>query len=175
MQYIIEHIHLWGGVPWWVSIVGTGLLIRLALLKPMISASDTSARLHNIKPLINPLREEMLKAAKVGNQMEVQLKRAEIGEIQRNNGIKLFRTMIPMIQIPLGFGMFRVVRGMTSLPMPALANETALWINDLTVADPMYILPAISAFCLYRTFKVCRFPIFFRWCGLLIMTITERR
>jgi YidC/Oxa1 family membrane protein insertase len=81
-----------------------------------------------------------------------------------------------MLQAPLGFGMFRVIRGMTGLPVPALLNEQVLWLTDLTMADPYMILPIVSSFCLYKTFKVCQSirPVSII-SQLLTMAVTERR
>ncbi|KAJ5948977.1 hypothetical protein N7454_002284 [Penicillium verhagenii] len=153
MQWTLEHIHMWTGMPWWASIIGCGILIRLALLKPMLDASNQGAKLHNLKPVLNPVRARMLKAASEKNNIEVQRLRAESKQLQKDNGIHLYKSFIPMLQAPLGFGMFRVLRGMTELPVPALLNEQVLWLNDLTVSDPYLILPIISAYCLYRTLK----------------------
>ncbi|KAJ5573809.1 uncharacterized protein N7459_008236 [Penicillium hispanicum] len=153
MQYLVEHIHIWGDLPWWASVISAGLLVRLALLKPMMNASDTSAKLNNVKHIVQPLRQEMIAFAKEQKQLEVQMKRAELQKINQEHGIKIINTFIPMIQIPLGFGIYRAVRGMCSLPVPSLSNESAFWLNDLTVGDPLFILPAATAVMMYLTFK----------------------
>ncbi|KAJ5947557.1 hypothetical protein N7466_000572 [Penicillium verhagenii] len=153
MQWTLEHIHMWTDMPWWASIIGCGILIRLALLKPMLDASNQGAKLHNLKHLLNPVRAKMMKAATEKNNVEVQRYRAEAKQIQIDNGINIYKSFIPMLQAPLGFGMFRVLRGMTELPVPALLNEQVLWLNDLTMSDPYLILPIISSYCLYRTLK----------------------
>ncbi|KAJ5165257.1 Membrane insertase OXA1/ALB3/YidC [Penicillium coprophilum] len=145
MQWLIEHTHIWTGLPWWASIVTVGLLTRLAMLKPVIGASENAARMNNAKPKSEPLRRKMIAATTEGNQQEAQIARAELQQINNEFGIKTWKSFIPMLQIPLGFGCFRVVRAMTSLPVPAMATETAGWIKDLTVADPTYILPMIAA------------------------------
>ncbi|KAJ5735770.1 uncharacterized protein N7483_000895 [Penicillium malachiteum] len=153
MQWTLEHIHLGLGLPWWASVVSLGLLVRLALLKPSLDASNVAAQNHNIKPLMAPLREKLMLAAKSNNQVEIARARAEIKNLNAAHNIKVWKSFVPMLQIPLGFGMFRTIRGMTTLPVPALLDEKALWLTDLTAADPYFILPAISGFCLYHTFK----------------------
>lgn len=154
LQYVIEHIHIWTGMPWWASIVGAAVLVRVGLFKPTMAASDTGARTHNARPLIDPLRQEMMKARMNGQTHEFQIKKAELDKVQAQHGIKPSKAFIPMLQIPLGYGIFRVVRGMTSLPVPGLLTESALWLNDLTVADQLYLIPVITASCLYFTLKV---------------------
>lgn len=154
VQWVIEHIHIWTGVPWWAAIVGTGLVIRAALLKPMIDASDMQARTQNIKHLTKPMREKYMQASAQGDPIEAQLQRAKISELHREHGIQMFKSALPMLQIPFGFAMFRVVRGMTNLPVPAIMDESVLWLKDMTIADPLFLLPAITSLCIYQTMKV---------------------
>ncbi|KAJ5958427.1 Membrane insertase OXA1/ALB3/YidC [Penicillium vulpinum] len=145
MQWLIEHTHIWTGLPWWASIVAVGIVTRIAMLRPVISASENAARMTNAKPKSDPLRQKMITATNEGNQQDAQIARAQLKEINDEFGIKAWKSFVPMLQIPLGFGCFRVVRAMTSLPVPALAAESAGWIKDLTVADPTYILPMMAA------------------------------
>lgn len=158
MQYVIEHIHVWSGVPWWASIIGAGLLIRLVLLKPMFNASDMSAKLHNLKPVTNPLRQELTRAMSENNQVELHRKRAEINQVQAEAGVKVWKSFVPFLQIPFGYGIFRIVRGMTSLPVPTILDESVLWLNDLTIADPLLVLPGLTSLFMYLTFKVRWLP-----------------
>ncbi|KAJ5241162.1 uncharacterized protein N7469_002753 [Penicillium citrinum] len=153
IEWVIEHLHITSGLPWWASIVGAGLIVRLALLKPMLNASDQGAKMQNMKPQSEPLRREMMAALKDQNQIEVQRKRAELSELNKVHGINPWKNLIPMLQIPLGFGTFRVVRGMAGLPVPAMLDESVLWIQDLTISDPYYLLPAATTAFMYFTLK----------------------
>ncbi|KAF9883943.1 Mitochondrial inner membrane protein oxa1 [Aspergillus nanangensis] len=153
IEFVIEHFHIWGGLPWWASIVGTGLLIRLALLKPMLGAADTSTKINNIKEISTPIRTRMTTLASAGKQVEMMQARAELQKLHQQHGVKAWKTFAPMVQIPLGFGCYRVVKGMTALPVPGLATESVGWIRDLTVADPYFLLPAATAYFMYLSFK----------------------
>jgi len=159
IEWVIEHLHITSGLPWWASIVGAGLIVRLALLKPMLNASDQGAKMQNMKPQSEPLRREMMAALKDQNQIEVQRKRAELSELNKVHGINPWKNLIPMLQIPLGFGTFRVVRGMAGLPVPAMLDESVLWIQDLTISDPYYLLPAATTAFMYFTLKVSRLAV----------------
>jgi YidC/Oxa1 family membrane protein insertase len=154
MQYVIEHVHIWSGMPWWASIVAVGVMSRAVLFKAVMNASENAARMNNIKDKVDPLRKRMIELGREGNQQETQVVRAQLAEINKQHGITMWRSLIPMLQMPIGFGMFRVVRGMTSLPVPALATETVAWLNDLTIADPTYTLPIIASVALGLTLKV---------------------
>ncbi|RJE19684.1 Mitochondrial export translocase Oxa1 [Aspergillus sclerotialis] len=153
MQYVIEHLHMWAGLPWWASTVGAGLLIRFLLLKPMMGAADNGAKMHNIKPILAPYNERMRKAQIKGDRAELLQVSQEMRGIRSEHGIKLRRTFLPLIQVPFGYGVYRAVRGMASLPVPGLANESFAWIKDFTVADPTYILPLISSLSLHYSLK----------------------
>lgn len=155
VQFVVEHIHIWGDLPWWASIVGAGLLIRLALLKPMIDASDNAARMQNSKPITDPVRAEMMRTMREGNQIEGQLAKAKLTQLHKEAGIKTSRSFWPMLQIPLGYGIYRLVTAMAALPVPGMTNESVLWLNDMSVADPTYFLPLITSGLMYLTFKVC--------------------
>lgn len=158
IEYVIEHFHMWSGLPWWASIVGTGLLVRLALLHPMLGAADMSTKTQNIKHLVNPLRMRMLQENSAGNMVGATRTKAEIQKLQQAHGIQPIKVFIPMIQIPLGFGCYRVVSSMASLPVPGLATETVGWMTDLTVADPFFILPLSTSLMMYLTFRVSSLP-----------------
>jgi YidC/Oxa1 family membrane protein insertase len=163
IEFVIEHFHIWGGLPWWASIVGTGLLIRLALLKPMLGAADVSTKIQNLKETTSPIRARMTESAREGKNKEAMEARAELQQVHLKHGVKAYKTFVPLIQVPLGFGCYRVVKGMTSLPVPGLATESVGWIQDLTVADPYFALPAATAFMMYLSFKVCLLaPYFFK-------------
>ena len=154
IEYIIEHLHMWTGMPWWASIVATGLLIRAALVYPMLGASDTATKIQNLKHLSTPIRMRMLQHQAAGNSMELAKAKAEMSKLHQANGVDTKKAFIPFIQIPLGFGCYRLIKGMAALPVPGLAAESVAWLQDLTVADPYYILPTLSAGMMYLTFKV---------------------
>jgi YidC/Oxa1 family membrane protein insertase len=154
IEYVIEHFHIWGGLPWWASIVGAGLLVRLALLKPMLGAADTSTKINNLRDVSTPLRTKMTTAAREGKQTEMMQARMELNNLHAQHGVKPWKSFVPLLQVPLGFGCYRVVKGMTALPVPGLALESVGWIKDLTVADPYFVLPATTALFMYLSFRV---------------------
>lgn len=155
IEFVLEHVHIYTGLPWWASIAATGLLVRLSLFKPTMAASDTSAKITNLKPISTPLRTKMMHYAREGNNAEMLKARAELQELHDQHGVKSWKAFVPMLQIPIGYGCFRVVRGMAALPVPALALEHAGWLTDLTVSDPYFILPTFAAACLFLTLRVC--------------------
>jgi YidC/Oxa1 family membrane protein insertase len=154
IQWLIEHTHIWTGMPWWASIVAAGIFTRMILLKPVMDAASMGAKMRNVKEETDPIRTRMVEGTRNGNQQDAQLARAELAQIHKREGIVAWKSFIPMLQIPLGYGTFRVVRGMTGLPVPAVASESVAWINDLTIADPTYLLPVMSAAMLMVVLRV---------------------
>lgn len=158
MEWTIEHIHLMGGIPWWASIVGTAALIRVFLFKPAMSAANNAALSHPIKDKVRDLRRQRTMYLTQGKQLEAAKVKDELDTIHKDLGISIWKNFLPILQLPLGFGCFRVVRGMTSLPVPALAEEHFAWITDLTSHDPYFVLPMAASAFTYWTLKVCSTP-----------------
>ncbi|KAL3462532.1 60Kd inner membrane protein-domain-containing protein [Aspergillus heterothallicus] len=154
IQFAVEHFHIWGGLPWVGSIIATGALVRLAMLPLFVRAADHGTKAANVRPLAAPLRTEMMRASQAGNTAEAMRLRVELVKINKDAGISNWAMFGPMlIQIPLGIGCYRVINGMASLPVPSLGLEHFAWITDLTVADPFYILPAMTAVFTFLTIK----------------------
>ena len=154
MQWCTEHIHLTAGLPWASSIIVMGLITRAILAPLNRGASDQAAKMAAIKHIEEPVRQEYMALHKAKKIQEAQVKAGELRVLRAQHGIKTWRSLAPFLQIPLGFGMYRLTHAMASLPVPALADETFLWIQDLTVRDPYMMLPAISAMSIWWSLKV---------------------
>lgn len=153
VEWLLEHVHILSGTPWWASIILTALAVRLALLKPFIEAADTSARIATLQPLIKPIQARLNQAKQNQDQAATLFGAQELQNLYRNAGIKLWKIAVPLVQAPIGYGTFRLLRGMSELPVPGLEEGGFLWIQDLTVADPFYVLPALTAVAIHWTFK----------------------
>lgn len=66
----------------------------------------------------------------------------------------MWRLFVPMLQVPIGFATFRLMRGMADLPVPGLDDGGFLWLTDLTQSDPYFILPIVTGIAFHLTFKV---------------------
>lgn len=150
MQWILEHIHVWGGAPWWLSIVLTALIVRVGFLKPVFLASDTTARLNAVKPATAPFMDHMKEARRLHDQNAVLKAKQDVGTIYRRADIHLWRTFLPILQAIPGFGAYRLLGGMTRLPVPGMDSAGVLWFQDLTLSDPYYILPIATGLLFYR-------------------------
>ena len=154
METLLEHVHVYLGTPWWASIIISILTIRVLLLKFYIDATDSNARRQLIKPLEEPINARLKVAQAERDQKAYQAAWLERSALHKSAGITLWRSFAPFLQVPIGFGTFRLMRGMAYLPVPGFDSGGLLWISDLTQSDPYFILPIATAAAYYFTFKV---------------------
>ncbi|KZF20281.1 hypothetical protein L228DRAFT_285006 [Xylona heveae TC161] len=153
VQWALEHIHVYCGTPWWASLLLVTAGLRLAMLKPTIAAAVTSARLAIISPVTQPIRDKMMAASKLKNNTEMIMTRNELMQIHKRANIQTWKAFLPMLQVPFGYGIFRLTRGMASLPVPGFENGGFAWITDLTLHDPLFLLPIGTAAAVYFSLK----------------------
>ena len=158
-EWLLEHIHIYTGTPWWASIGLTLVLTRLCMLKLYFKAADAAARNQLIAERNAPLMDKVKTAQRNGDALGLQMALAEMRDLRASAGVKLSSMLWPTIQIPIGFGFFRLMRGMSSLPVPGLDDGGLLWIRDLTLSDPYFILPIATSGAYYYAFKVLLYPL----------------
>ena len=159
MQSIIEYIHVFGDTPWWLSITLAIVGVRFGVVKLYINAADTSAKLAAIKPITDPITQLMKKAQLAGDQRGVMENRQNLSMIHSRADIKLWKAFLPLVQVFIGFGTFRLLRGMSSLPVPGFDTGGILWFHDLTMKDPFYALPISTAVLTLIVMKVRDTPL----------------
>ena len=166
MEWLLEHVHIYAGTPWWASIVISMLLVRAATLKLYFNAADSSARSQLITEYTAPLMKKYKNALASGNKVEAQSVSQEMRTLRSNAGVSYLKQLAPFVQVFIGFGTFRLMRGMAYLPVPGLDTGGLMWFEDLTLSDPLFLLPIGTAAAYYITFKVfgVTFLDQFFWC-----------
>ena len=154
IEWLLEHVYIYTGFPWWGSIVFTAIAVRLSLLKFYIDAADTSARMQALKPAMTPVMKRITQARMDGDRRELIKANQERFEMFKNAGIRFYKVAIPLVQVPLGFGTFRLLRGMSHLPVPGFDQGGYLWFKDLTLPDPFGVLPVVTSAMYFLAFKV---------------------
>ncbi|KAK1990215.1 hypothetical protein LX36DRAFT_427036, partial [Colletotrichum falcatum] len=157
MQWILEHIHVYSGLPWWASIAATGVLLRLVMFKPLLKAQDTSARLQKLQqdPRYLEVRNSMQEAMSRGDSAGLVELRRDLSMMNKRAGVNPANSLWGLLQIPFGYGMFRVLNGAASIPVPGMETGGFLWISDLTASDPFFILPIAASGAMFAMVKVC--------------------
>ena len=155
VQWFLEHVWVYSGLPWVGAVVLSAVLVRTALLKFFVDASDTGARLATVSPHLKWHREKLKEAQLNRDTPAMMAAIEEQRAIYKKAGIKFRRIWVPtLLQAPIGYGTFVLTRRMAELPVPGLDTGGFLWLTDLTVADPTYILPVAASGLTYLTFKV---------------------
>jgi YidC/Oxa1 family membrane protein insertase len=155
VEWSLEHVHVWSGMPWWASIAATAFLYRLALVPLFMKASENGAKMRAIQPVVKPLNEKMLEALRNGDKMNAMLLRQEMMQVNKTAGVSTIGMLVPsIVQGVFGFCAFRLLRAMANLPVPGLETGGFLWIMDLTETDPYLLLPAIMGGTLHMVLRM---------------------
>lgn len=157
-QWTVEHLHFTMGLGWFGAIVGAALAIRLVMAYPGLVAQLESHKSQQMRkdPVYQDRQSKFMAsmARGGGDPAEMMQLRMQMKYIQAQHGVKASKMFYPMLQLPLAYGMFKLTSGMAKLPVPGLESAGVLWFTDLTVPDPMYILPCVGAFTMYLSIKV---------------------
>jgi YidC/Oxa1 family membrane protein insertase len=160
MQTILESVYVYTGLPWWASISIVAVGIRLALFKPVMDAQENQLKYQELQkdPHYQAAVEQMKRTMMSGNHLAGAEARAKIGIMNKEAGYSIWKAMIPMLQVPLGYGVFRLIGGMAKLPVPSFETGGLLWFTDLTAADPFFILPILTGVVITMGMRVCALP-----------------
>lgn len=163
LRYALEHLHFTAGLPWWAAIVGLGVLARTALAYPALMAQQESLKSRELRqdPLYRETQERFMMAMMQGSAKHSELieLRMQMKLLQERADVKSWKMFLPaVLQIPLILGAIRLMRTMAALPVPGLETAGTLWFTDLTVPDPLFILPCIGAGIMILSVRVSYKP-----------------
>ncbi|EFQ35609.1 YidC/Oxa1 family membrane protein insertase [Colletotrichum graminicola M1.001] len=156
MQWAFEHIHVYSGLPWWGSIAATGILLRLVMFKPLLMAQETSARMQKLQqnPKYEEVRKGVQEAMSRGDTAAMTEMRRDLSVMNKNAGVNPLKGLWGLLQIPFGYGMFRVLNGAAAIPVPGMETGGFLWVSDLTVSDPLFLLPIAGPLAMFAMVKL---------------------
>ncbi|KAK9237917.1 60Kd inner membrane protein-domain-containing protein [Lipomyces kononenkoae] len=149
-QHLLEYFHVYSGLPWWSTIFGASLAVRLLLFPLYLKSSDMTARAAVANPIINEMTMELLKSGQVPMR-EIQERRRAV---LREHGVDTRWMMAPFfVNIFFAMGFFFGLERMVHADMPDLKSQGALWFEDLTQKDPYLVLSVIPAIMFMILFK----------------------
>ncbi|KAL7267242.1 hypothetical protein RUND412_010179 [Rhizina undulata] len=149
VQWLLEHVHIYSGTPWWGSVLLTVGLIRLVQFPFYVRMSDNAARMKEVNPLAVPITQKMRAAQMRQDTMGMVLAKQELGVMYKKAGVNRLWLLFPITQIPIFYGFYKNLHAMAELPVPALTEANFLWIHDLTNADPYFLLPLATSAALF--------------------------
>ncbi|RYP51607.1 hypothetical protein DL768_003114 [Monosporascus sp. mg162] len=143
-EWLLEHIYVYTGLPWWGALTAAAVLWRVILFVPTLRASKSSALTQEMQKspeYLQAFEEFKLAAYRTRDNMAMMKARARMTALRKQAGVNFWWIPVPLLTVPFSFGMFRLVRGMASIPVPSMETGGFAWFTDLTIHDPYYVLP----------------------------------
>lgn len=140
----LHALHDAAGLPWWATIVAATLALRTLLVPVNVALLRNTLRMKMIHPQVAALEAKMADAAlPEGERM------AAAGELQAlfaDKQCSPWRSMVvfPLLLPPVILSIFGAIYNL-SQSTPSMMAEGLWWFPDLTLADPTYLLPVLSA------------------------------
>jgi YidC/Oxa1 family membrane protein insertase len=125
------------GAPWWLSIALLTIIVRSILFPLTIRQVKSMRAMQDLKPDMDRLR------AKYKDNKQKQ--QEELMKLYQERKVNPFGSCLPiLIQMPIFISVYVVVRSFGETH-ESFNSGGILWFQDLSVQDPFYILPVISA------------------------------
>jgi YidC/Oxa1 family membrane protein insertase len=132
------------GAPWWLSIVMLTVIVRSLLFPLTVKQVKSMRAMQDLKPEMDKVRAQY--------RDNVQKQREEMARVYQERGVNPLGGCLPiLVQMPIFIGIFYVIRQFGGTPghsapqYPSFTDGGILWFQDLSHADPTYLLPIISA------------------------------
>jgi YidC/Oxa1 family membrane protein insertase len=155
LQFLMEHIHVYAGTPWWATIVVSAITIRALLAVPFALGSHHGAKMAVIQPYLEEAKGRMQIAAEGNDILLKQQVTQEMQGLKNAIGLKMSWVFVPVVvQGILGFCAFKFIRAMALLPVPGLETGGFSWLTDLTIPDPTFIIPITMGITMHLIARV---------------------
>jgi YidC/Oxa1 family membrane protein insertase len=134
---------------WGVSIILLTLIIKIIFFPLTYSSTKSMAKMADLQPKIKALRAKY-KKAKTDIDQRRQMNE-EMMKLYKENGVNPAGGCLPLlIQMPVMFGIFR----MLVVAVEFRHAPFMLWIQDLSVMDPLYVTPVLMGITQYISQKM---------------------
>ena len=155
LQSMIEFVHVQADLPWWAAIVVSTFILRAVIFPVVMKIQKNGVIMNNINPEIQKLMKKQREYRQAGNKMLSDQYSYKIWSVyQKHNCNPLKMAVMPLIQLPVFLSFFIAIRKMAAVPVESMKTGGMLWFQDLTVADPYYILPVLACGCFVASIEV---------------------
>src|ERR671911_892798 len=144
---VLLYFHQTLGAPWWLAIVLLTVIVRSLLFPLTVKQVRSMRAMQDLKPHMDRVRAQF--------KDNPQRQREEMAKVYQDQGVNPLGGCLPiLVQMPIFIGIFYVIRqfggytlGDRTVPpeYPSFHEGGILWFQNLSVADPYYILPILSA------------------------------
>lgn len=140
----LHALHDSAGLPWWATIVGATLALRTLLVPVNIALLRNTLRMKMIHPQVAALEAKMADAT--APEAERMAAAGELGALWKEKRCSPWGSMVvfPLVLPPVILSIFGAIYNVTQ-STPSMMSEGLWWFPDLTLADPTYLLPVLSA------------------------------
>lgn len=160
---MLEHLQAFTGMPWWGTVVASSLLVRVVYFPVNCYSLRNASRFFDAKSDIQALqrshRAALMSLGQAATSVEkFRLMRIYVGgahAAMKKHKCYPWRTFAtPFMMTPLFFASVLGARHLVMLGDESFETGGALWFTDLTVADPLFVLPALAATLSYAVLEV---------------------
>ena len=142
VRWLLVQMHTTAKLPWGVALVLFGVLIRLLLWPLNQKAMRSSMEMQAIQPMLEDLKKKYS-----GDQQKFAQKQMELFKEHRVNPLG---GCLPMLlPWPVMLALFFVFQNTIEL-----RGAPFLWLPDLSLKDPFYIVPVLMGATMYATMKI---------------------
>jgi len=133
LRFLYEH-----GVPnWGWAIIIVTVLFNMLLLPTRIMMMRSSLKMMRIQPKVEAIKRRYANL-KINDPKKAEMN-TEMMALYKTEGVNMYGGCLPMLlQMPLFFAYYRVLANVIEL-----RQAHWYWLTDLSMPDPMYILPIL--------------------------------
>ena len=151
MQAFMENIYLNLDISWSGTIVLTTVILRVCTLPLVIKAKKVMVKSNHNLPQTQRLQAMMSNATTKSDRIKAL---NDFRNFQKEKGINPMAQFSPMLANGMILStMFFALRGMANCPVESMKVGGMGWFTDLTICDPMYILPLLTSTTLFLNMK----------------------
>lgn len=133
MGFTLSTFHGWGA-PWWLSIAMLTVVVRTFLFPLTIRQAKSMRKMQELKPAMDELRKE--------HKDDPQKLQQEMLKLYSERGANPLGGCLPIfVQLPIFLVLYYTIREFDRLE--SFRTGGLFWFQDLTVFDPLYILPVV--------------------------------
>ena len=150
------------GVSWPVALGLCAVTTRIMLLPVTVYLKKMMVRKHNIAPQrwdYQSREFEKFKAKAISGAAMHKFEHLNITnkvmQFDAKHGLSATKMFLPVyFQLPVILTMFEAIRDLSTRSFAGLANADLLWIPNLTLSDPFFLLPALNLTTVYLILRL---------------------
>lgn len=128
---------------WGVAIILLTLMVRILVLPLNVSTFKSTKKMQKLQPIMTSLRERY--------KDDPQALNREMMNVWKEHKVNPMGGCLPMLlQLPIFFALYQVLGQSIELYQAPFI----LWIKDLSLKDPYYVLPVLMGICMYIQQKI---------------------